>query len=359
MAVSEQKQWAREHYKGVENSLKASFSPDFSEMDEDGIRADVQQSRRHGFFSSMCSPSGVTLDERKRFIEIVCSEARPHMLVGANVNQPKLEDALALLAHAEKAGCTHAFIASPREMGQCSEDDLYRYFRQLAESTTLPLIVYGYDSPALRHIHPSGIALDVLDRVADLPNVVGMKLTQTINPGLAYELLERLGDRLLFGPASIQLIPVLSKSRTIQWTGQWIVESLQSPGKPYLVEFMDLVGRGKLTQAMSLFWAMMPAYKHVHNLQEGHLLVGNHPWAHINYYRWCTGGNGGLPRPGKKPADPSAILDARGREEIRTRYREIGIEHQAGSDEEFVVGRANYHKGIRAADLPITPFFAA
>jgi 4-hydroxy-tetrahydrodipicolinate synthase len=359
MALSEAKQWAREHYRGVENSLKASFSPDFRELDEDGIKADVQQSRKHGFFSSMCSPTNVTIGERKRFIEIICREARPHMLVGANVNQPTLEDALALLAHAESAGCTHAFIGSPRTMDAPTEESLYRYFKTVSEATSLPLILYGYDSPALRHIHPSGIVIDVLDKVAELPNVVGMKLTQPINVGLAFELMERLGDRLLFGPANIQLIPILAKSYGVQWTGQWIVESLQSPEKPYLVEFMDRVGKGDLSAAMKPFWAMTPAYKHVHNLQEEHLLVGNHPWSHINYYRWCTGGNGGLPRPSRKPVDPAAILDSRGRGEIKAIYKQMGIQPASDIEEEFVVGRANYRKGVRAADLPATPFYSA
>jgi 4-hydroxy-tetrahydrodipicolinate synthase len=359
MALSKPKQWAREHYRGVENSLKASFSPDFRELDVDGIKADVQQSRRHGFFSSMCSPSGVTIEERKRFISLICQEARPHMLVGANVNQPTLEDALDLLAHAEKAGCTHAFIGSPRTMEAATEESLYRYFKTVSEATSLPLILYGYSSWALRHLHPSGIVISVLDKVAELPNVVGMKLTQPINVGLAFELLDRLGDRLLFGPANIQLIPILAKSYGVQWTGQWIVESLQSPEKPYLVEFMDLVGKGDLTAAMKLFWTMSPAYKHVHDLQEGHLAVGNHPWAHINYYRWCTGGNGGLPRPTKKAVDPSAVLDARGRDEIKDIYQKMGIAPASHVEEEFIVGRANYEKGVRVADLPATPFYAS
>lgn len=359
MAVSEHKQWAREHYRGVENSLKASFSPDFRELDVDGIKADVQQSRKHGFFSSMCSPSGVTMEERKRFIELICREARPHMLVGANVNQPTLEDALDLLAHAEKAGCTHAFIGSPRTMEAATEDSLYTYFKKVSESTSLPLILYGYDSSALRHLHPSGIVINVLDRVAELPNIVGMKLTQPINVGLAFELLDRLGDRLLFGPANIQLIPILAKSYGIQWTGQWIVESLQSPEQPFLVEFMDRIGKGDLKAAMTPYWAMTPAYKHVHNLQEGHLAVGNHPWAHINYYRWCTGGNGGLPRPSKKPVDPSAVLDAHGRDKIKDIYKRMGIAPASEVEEEFVVGRANYNKGVRVADMPATPFYAS
>jgi 4-hydroxy-tetrahydrodipicolinate synthase len=47
---SVQKAWALEHYKGMENLFMPSFSPDFKTLDEDGIRHDVRNSIRHGFF---------------------------------------------------------------------------------------------------------------------------------------------------------------------------------------------------------------------------------------------------------------------------------------------------------------------
>ena len=96
MAMSEQKQWAKENYKGVENSLKTAFSPDFEEFDEDGIRHDVQQSIKHGFFAAMCSSTYTMLDEKKRFLEIVCDESRGRILVWVNAALSKIEDCLEL-----------------------------------------------------------------------------------------------------------------------------------------------------------------------------------------------------------------------------------------------------------------------
>ena len=136
-----------------------------------------------------------------------------------------------------------------------------------------------------------------------------------------------------------------------------MVESLQSPEKPYLVEFMNLIHKGRLDKAMTVYWQMAPAYKYVHRLQESFLLKGSHPWAHINYYHWCVGGNGGLPRGSPQPSEETAILDQRGRNEIQDCYRRIGISAVAEPEEEFVVGKANYAKGIRAKDLPRTPLY--
>ena len=75
----------------------------------------------------------------------------------------------------------------------------------------------------------------------------------------------------------------------------------------------------------------------------------------INYYHWCVGGNGGLPRGAK--SDEAAILDASGRKEIQDCYKKIGIATVDAPEEEFVVGKANYAKGIRAKNLTRTPLY--
>lgn len=53
LELSAQKQWALEHYKGMENLFLPSYSPDFKDLDEEGIRHDVNNSIRHGFFSML------------------------------------------------------------------------------------------------------------------------------------------------------------------------------------------------------------------------------------------------------------------------------------------------------------------
>src|SRR5262249_28074617 len=80
--------------------------------------------------------------------------------------------------------------------------------------------------PSLRRFHPSGIPINVFDRLADHPNVVGMKMTHAMPAGLAYELCERLSDRILMGPVNLDLVPVLGQHyKNIQWSSQWISDS--------------------------------------------------------------------------------------------------------------------------------------
>ena len=55
------KEWAKEHFRGFENILMASFTPDLKDLDEAGIRLDVRQSIKNGFFSTLCASPALTL----------------------------------------------------------------------------------------------------------------------------------------------------------------------------------------------------------------------------------------------------------------------------------------------------------
>jgi 4-hydroxy-tetrahydrodipicolinate synthase len=353
-AKGEYKQWAREHYKGMENLLLPSFTPDYSALDEDGIRRDVRQSIRHGFFSTAGVATVSTFAEYKRMLEIACDEAKDEMLVGAYVGEPTLEGNIELLAYAEKIGCSHAILV-PRYFEPKSDDEIYEWYRKLIDSTKLPIVLYAQNNARIRHLHASGISINAFERLADIPTVVAIKLTQAINMVRATECAERLGDKLLIGPVHLDMMPLLSKACHIQWSGQWNAECAQSPEKPYIVQYLDAIAGGRMDEAYKLYWALEPVYKAFFQLQAPLLLKGAHPWAHIKYNQWCTGGNGGLMRDIKKPEVPN--ITAGDREQIRANYKKIGITPPEGSDEQFMVGMANYGKGVRKSDLKGTPLY--
>ncbi len=348
-SATEKKQWAHQHLKGMENVLMPSFSPDFKELDEAGIRHDVRQSIRHGFCSSTVSATGANAEQRKRLMEIVRDESQGKILTSLIVGG-SAESAIESLSWAEKMGCSHAMLMFPGNLQPQSEDEVYAHFRKIIDSTSLAILLYGSDVAALRRFHPSGIPIGVFDRLADVPNVVGMKLTQPMNAATAYELCDRLSSRLILGPVNLDLVPVLGKTYpNIQWSGEWIVEAVQSPEKPYAVEFIELAGQRRMNEAMKVYWRMQPLVEAIYELQAPLLLHGSHPWAHMKYHQWCTGGNGGLLP--LKPAEYLPVLDARGRDRIRSAYRKAGITTVDRPEEEFIVGKMNYARGIRAADL--------
>jgi 4-hydroxy-tetrahydrodipicolinate synthase len=352
---TEKKQWAHEHLRGVENALMPSFSPDFKELDEAGIRHDVRQSIRHGFFSSTVTATGTTASQRIRLMEIVREESGSSILSSLIVGG-SADLAIQSLEQAEKLGFTHAMVMFPGELEPETEEEVYAHFRKVIDSTSLAILLYGSDIPVLRRFHPSGIPMDVFDRLADVPNVVGIKLTQPLNLATAYELCERLSNRLILGPVNLDLVPVLSKHYpNIQWSGEWVVEAVQSPEKPYAVEFMTLAAQRRMGEAMKVYWQMQPLVEVIYELQAPLLLRGSHPWVHMKYLQWATGGNGGLLP--LKPAPYLPALDAGARELIRKNYRKAGITAVDRPEEEFIVGRTNYARGIRRANMASIPLY--
>jgi 4-hydroxy-tetrahydrodipicolinate synthase len=346
--LSEKKQWAREHLKGLGSLIFPSFSPDFMSLDEEGIRHDVRHSIRQGFTSCTVSANGANPEQTRRMWELVREESVGKIGMGALGGD---------LAFLEKIGCAYTMIGYPRNAKAETEDEVYAAFRKVIDSTSMAVVLYGSPVESLRRFHPTGIPLGVFDRLADHPNVVGIKLTHPMNVATAFEICERLSDRLIMGPCNFDHIPVLAKNyKNVQWSGLWITDALQSPEKPYAIEMMDMAVKKQFTEAMKVYWQMQPLIQGIYDLQAPLLLHESHPWAHMKYFQWATGGNGGL-LPLKR-ARYLPQLDAQGRELIKNNFKKAGIVPVERPEEEFLVGRVAYSRGIRASQLNSKPLYA-
>lgn len=361
--TSRQKEWAKEHYKGMEALLMGSFTPDFKDFDEEGIRNDVRNSIRHGFFSVFCFPVGIgrSLEKHHQLIKIACDEAKGKIMVGANIIGKPLPDDIDMIRFCENAGCTHLLVTPhliPYFRPQ-TEDALYEAYVRRISATSLPVVLYANVAPYYKSFGPNGVPVRVFDRLADLPNVVAVKVSQPVSLSATVELCEALSDRLLVGLTNLDFVPWLAKQFNMQWSGQWNVEAVQSPEKQYGVEMMRLFGDGKYGEAMKAYHRLESAHDAFFRLQMPLILKTVHPWAHNKYFQWCVGGNGGLLPDFNYKHNLVPNLDAKERQLIRDTYREIGIKTTTAPEEEFVVGKAAYAKGVRIADMKDTPYYKA
>lgn len=345
---SEKKDWAREHLRGLNGLVMPSFAPDFKSLDEEGIRIDIRHCIKQGFTSCTVSANGANAEQTKRMWELVREETNGKIGMGALGGD---------LPFLEKLGCSYTMVSFPRSAKADTEEQVYAEFRKIIDSTSMAAVLYGSPVAALRKFHPSGIPLSIFDRLADHPNVVGMKLTHPMSASTAFELCDRLSDRLIMGPVNFDHLPLLAKSyKNIQWSGLWITDALQSPEKPYGVEFMDLIIKDRLVDAMKVYYQMEPLIQGIYDLQAPLLLHEGHPWLHMKYLQWATGGNGGLLPLKPNPFEPA--LDAAGRELIKNNFKKAGITPVDRPEEEFLVGKAAYAKGVRAPQLSSRPLYA-
>lgn len=334
---SQRKAWAREALKGVENALMPSFTPD-GQLDEAGIRWDVQQAIANGFFSTMCAcETGLTREQSRRFIDIACDEAAGRILVSFTLLCNSFADDLELLEHAEKAGASHALLGYPQTFRPADPAEILEATQRLSEATNLGLVMYASDKFDFVRFHPSQIPFDVYDRIADLPNVVSLKVGFG-DAAMAFEAFERFGDRVLVNvgtPWLLGLFPLLRDAYGAQWFGGGSWEMWQSPDKPYVVDYYKAVIAGDAERARTLYWTMSRG----NALLMGSIATGGNSgmyhWPFGKYISWSVGGNGGeMPEPAMRLSKP--MMQAR-----KAQLRMIGIEPRE-PDAEFLVGRVNY-----------------
>ncbi|MCL4792724.1 MAG: dihydrodipicolinate synthase family protein [Gammaproteobacteria bacterium] len=352
-AKKDYRKWAKEGIRGFENILMPSFTPDLGALDPAGIRLDVRRSIEHGFFSVFAVPLGLNREERREFFRICTDEAAGRIKVGSPLIAPDEASQHAYLDDCAEMKLSHVLAHPWHTWRPDTADDLYSFYRGVSDYTDLAVELWATDGWQCQHLHPSNVVVDVYDRVADLPNVVAVKLMTTLDLPVVYELCERLSDRLLVAGVHLGIAPLLVKHYGMQWSGAWTVEALQSPEQRNVVDYLNLLVEGRDKEALAIYWKIKPAYDALYALMAPMLPKGVHPFTHLKYYQWCMGGNGGLLREAEDPNEREFPLRPDERAHIRKGYQSIGLSPTADPDEVFVVGRAAWKSGARAADMPV------
>ncbi len=332
---SERKAWAREHLRGIENCIFPSFDPSLSRLDEEGIRLDVRQSIAHGFTGSLVAvETGVTMEEAKRMLEIVVDEARGALHVSVTLIRDSLEENVALAQHAARVGADCALLGYPFNFYPRSAEEIYDVTRQVCEAADLGFLLYPSHKFNFGRFHPSGFPLDVLERAAKIDNVVGCKLG-ILEPGFIHEAYARLGDKLVIQFPWERWWPLLRVTFGLQFAGAGAYELFQSPAKPRLVEYFNLLLEDRIAEAMEIYWRLTPVRLVFEKQFMPTQMIGTYHWPQQKYYQWLVGGNGGYTR------QPVMKMLQHEMDECKDALRAIGIE-PATNDEEFFVGRTAY-----------------
>lgn len=353
---AERKEWARTRFRGAESVILPSFTPDYKELDEEAIRHDVRTSKRHGFFSVFATGVSLRDDaERRRFVEIIVDEAGDDLLVsigGGGGNS--VEEVVASLKRATDLGCSHVMYSLPPASRFQTEAALLAYASEVIDSTDLGIVLYIRKQARVPGSRPGNVPVEVMSRLAERPNVVGAKLTQVLDPVSTFEVCEELGHKMLLGPVNLEMLPFIASRCPVQFTAMWQVETCQSPEKPYVVDYLNLLADGRIEDARQLYWQFEPLVRLFWEEQAPILARGGHPWVHLKYHQWAVGGNGGLFRPAATPSQQFAPVTELERQRIRRAYKSTGITSRE-PDEEFLVGRTAYSRGLTSASLADNP----
>ncbi len=330
---SDLKSWAREHFVGAETIVMPSFTPDLRELDEAGIRLDVRQSIRHGAFSAFCAiETGLTHDEKKRFLEIAVDEAGDEVCVGFPLQGDSVSENLELLEHGRRIGVSHAMVSYPQNLALTDEEALVRYHEQLIEASDLPLVLFHNDKFGLEHLHPSGLPIGVYDRLVDRDTVVAIKIS-VMDLATLDLCFERYGDRVLVSSPTVLQLPLIMTHYDMQWTGAWTIEAFQTPEQPLVIEMLDALRAGEPDRAMGIFARLGPLFAAFGPRLARMMPSGTYHWTFFKYLQYLSGGNGGVTRP------PAMRLMPADMAEIRGAFEACGLNLAEGGDADFALGR--------------------
>ncbi|HEU4388871.1 MAG TPA: 4-hydroxy-tetrahydrodipicolinate synthase, partial [Blastocatellia bacterium] len=162
-----------DNLRGCGTALVTPFKEDLS-VDFEALARLVEFQISEGIdFIVPCGTTGesVTLsdDEQRRVIETVVKTARGRVPVIAGAGSNNTHHTIELSRQCERLG-VQGLLSVTGYYNKPTQEGLYQHFRAVAESTSLPIIVYNVPPRTAVNILPATMA-----RLAEISNIVGVK----------------------------------------------------------------------------------------------------------------------------------------------------------------------------------------
>ena len=123
-------------------------------------------------------------EERNAVVKTVVQKVNGRVPVIVHVGDIGTKKSIELAKYAYEAGAD-AISSVPPFYWKFSKEDIYRYYKDIAEATLLPRVVYNIQLAGL-------MDMDLILRLTDLPHVQGLKYTARSHDEMGY-LKEKLG----------------------------------------------------------------------------------------------------------------------------------------------------------------------
>lgn len=310
--LSEAKDWAREHFRGVCNVIIPSYSADASALNEAGIRHDVRRNMELGFWGALLvSEASTTAQEMRQFMEIAVDEADGEHYFLLHGSFDSLELLVQMARDAKAIGVDGVLLCYPNSFYPKSVDALTEYVRTYAEKTELATVLFAAPHFNFLRLSQRGYPMEGLLEAVRLPNIVAVKY-EVGQPGTvgSYETFLRLQneDVLVTDPFEPNLL-LWMDIFDVPWMGTSNYEYLGA-SVPKMVAHMNA---GEREAAFEEYWRVQPARSMRAQLQAAFAGANfNHRYL-WKYQAWLQGYNGGpIRQPAMKLTDTQMRTAATG-----------------------------------------------
>lgn len=164
-------------------AIHTPFRPSL-ELDEAGLRHNARRYIEIGLRGVFCNGLmgevwSLSLEERKRVVEVLCDEGDGKLGVSVVVTGASIGETLDLGLHAKAAGVDHAVLMVPTSGPRSAEQQL-EYFRFICERLDMPIVLFNAATAAGSALSPTSFA-----EVCKLPQIKLLKTTAySENPAL-------------------------------------------------------------------------------------------------------------------------------------------------------------------------------
>jgi 4-hydroxy-tetrahydrodipicolinate synthase len=329
---NEAREWAREKLVGCSSVTIPSYSADLTRLNPAGIRHDVQKVIDLGFsYTLLCTEVAITPEENAEFTAIARELAGDRMGFFFHAGFGTLEENIAAVKLAEKAGADIVLLSYPSNFWPTTEQEIYDYTKAFCDATELAVMLFPIPLWGFERVHPMGMSVELIGRlIADCPNVVAVKSEQgfPLISGLM-EMYHHYRDQVIIScPIEGDCIPLMSLM-DLQFSGtsytQWMGD--------YFPKAFQLAREGKWEEAMKLYWRVQPA-----RLASGGATAAYMPGVNFinrtnwKYMDWLAGFNGG-PLRAPTPRMPDRFMGS-----LRAGLKASGCPVTDLPDSEFMKG---------------------
>ncbi|MBI5446016.1 MAG: 4-hydroxy-tetrahydrodipicolinate synthase [Deltaproteobacteria bacterium] len=220
-------------------------------LHEEAYRAHIDWQIREGVTAIVpCGTTGesatLSHEEHERVIDIAVDEARGRVPVLAGTGSNSTEEAVRLTRHAKEAGADGALLITPY-YNKPTQEGLYQHYRRVAEAAKFPLVLYNVPGRTGVNLLPDTVA-----RLADLPEVVGLK-EATGDLRQVSDVLEKCGDRIsVLSGDDFTVLPLLALG------GRGVISVLSNVVPADVSEMIRAYEAGDLPKARALHFKTQP-----------------------------------------------------------------------------------------------------
>ncbi len=161
----------------IEGAITAMVTPFDSEtgkIDVEGLNRNVEFQIANGISGLVpCGTTGesptLSHDEHDEVIELTVKAARGRVPVIAGTGSNSTQEALRLSKHAEEVGADAVLVVSPY-YNKPTQEGLYRHFKAIAESISIPVVVYNIQGRTGVNVETSTLA-----RLSKVNGIIAVK----------------------------------------------------------------------------------------------------------------------------------------------------------------------------------------